>query len=64
MTASYGLHSSRCGSGCLVAPALIGGGLGMLIALWRSAWITLRQRGVVWRDTFYSIGDLKANIYK
>lgn len=64
MTASYGLHSSMCGSGCLVAPALIGGGLGMLIALWRSVWITLRQRGVAWRDTFYSMRDLKANIYK
>jgi cellulose synthase/poly-beta-1,6-N-acetylglucosamine synthase-like glycosyltransferase len=64
MTISYGVHSRVCGSGWRVAPALICGGLGMLIALWRSAWITLRQGGVSWRDTFYRIADLKQNIYK
>ena len=64
LSLSYGVHSHVCGSGWSVAPALVGGGLGMLIALWRSAWITLRRGGVTWRDTFYPIRDLKANIYK
>jgi len=32
-----------------------------LVAYWRSAWITLRQRGVRWRDTFYPLQDLRVN---
>lgn len=30
-----------------------------LITIWRSVWITLRQGGVTWRDTFYSLDELK-----
>ena len=30
-----------------------------LYIIWRSAWVTLRQGGVVWRDTFYSLDTLR-----
>lgn len=30
----------------------------------RSAWVTLRQGGVRWRDTFYPLALLKANTYR
>jgi len=28
---------------------------------WRSMWLTLRQRGIRWRDTHYGLAELKAN---
>lgn len=30
----------------------------------RSGWVTLRQGGVRWRDTFYPLAILKANVYR
>lgn len=30
----------------------------------RSGWVTLRQGGVRWRDTFYPLATLKANVYR
>ncbi|HYC79347.1 MAG TPA: glycosyltransferase family 2 protein [Planctomycetota bacterium] len=36
----------------------------LLIALWRSAWITLRQGGVRWRDTFYPLPQLRAGLVR
>ena len=30
----------------------------------RSGWVTLRQGGVRWRDTFYPLDILKANVYR
>lgn len=36
----------------------------MLLAYWRSAAITLKQNGIYWRDTFYSLKELKAGLYK
>ena len=32
---------------------------GMAFAFWRSAWITIKQQGVRWRDTFYSLNELR-----
>jgi hypothetical protein len=28
---------------------------------WRSMWLTLRQRGIRWRDTHYGLAELRAN---
>ncbi len=33
-------------------------------AFLRSGWVTLRQGGVRWRDTFYPLATLRANIYR
>ena len=33
--------------------------MGMAFAFWRSSWITLRQGGVRWRDTFYPLAVLR-----
>ena len=33
-------------------------------AFLRSGWVTLRQGGVRWRDTFYPLATLKANVYR
>ncbi|MFT4556853.1 MAG: hypothetical protein ACI92S_002207, partial [Planctomycetaceae bacterium] len=33
-------------------------------AFWRSAFLTLRHGGVTWRETFYSLKDLRAGEYR
>ena len=33
-------------------------------AFWRSTWITLRQGGIRWRDSFYSLKELRANRFR
>ena len=43
---------------CPVLPAMYAT---FLYVLWRSAIITLRQGGVRWRDTFYSLEELRRN---
>lgn len=52
------------GGSLTVMPGLILGAAGVLFAFWRSAYLTLRQRGVTWRDTFYSLKDLRAGEYR
>ncbi|MCA9057710.1 MAG: hypothetical protein KDA85_04400, partial [Planctomycetaceae bacterium] len=32
----------------------------MAFAFWRSTWITLRNGGVRWRDSFYPLPELRA----
>jgi glycosyltransferase involved in cell wall biosynthesis len=59
MHASYGYQASNCGNGWRLVPALPVAALIYLWTFWRSAFVTLRQRGIRWRDTFYSIDDLK-----
>jgi len=39
-------------------------GLMMIGAFWRSAWITLRQGGVRWRDTFYPLDELRRGLFR
>lgn len=55
----YGYFTSFFRNGWLLAPALPAAALIYLYALWRSAWITLRQGGVQWRGTFYPLEVLK-----
>jgi glycosyltransferase involved in cell wall biosynthesis len=59
MHASYGYQAANYGHGWRLVPALPVVALIFLWTFWRSAIVTLRQGGIRWRDTFYSIDDLK-----
>jgi glycosyltransferase involved in cell wall biosynthesis len=59
MHGTYGYFASFHGNGWLFAPALPAAAFLYLFSLWRSAVLTLRRKGVVWRDTFYPLEDLK-----
>ncbi len=61
---SYGILAYNASCGWNVFPALPLGVVGMLVASWRSAIITLRQGGVRWRDTFYPLDLLRENLYR
>jgi glycosyltransferase involved in cell wall biosynthesis len=60
----YAVFGQRFGVGWLVCPALPAAGLLMLWAFWRSAWVTLRQGGVRWRETFYPLQELRRKLYR
>ena len=36
----------------------------LFFAIWNSTWVTLRQRGVCWRDSRYDLEELKAGLYR
>ena len=58
MHAGFGIQASGHRDGWRVAPALpVVAGI-FLWTIWRSAVVTLRQGGIHWRDTFYSLSDL------
>jgi glycosyltransferase involved in cell wall biosynthesis len=57
------LSVAFCGS-WTVMPGLVVGAAGVLFAFWRSTILTLRQGGVTWRNTFYSLKDLRAGEYR
>ena len=59
MHAAYGWQALGHRDGWRVAPALPVVACIFLWTLWRSALVTLRQGGIRWRDTFYSLSDLK-----
>jgi len=59
MHGTYGYFASFHRNGWLTAPALPVAAFLYLFTLWRSAVLTLRRKGVVWRDTFYPFEDLK-----
>jgi hypothetical protein len=64
MHLTFGLAGRDFGAGWRITfalPVAIGA---MLLAMWRSAIITLRQGGVRWRDTFYPLEVLRANLYR
>lgn len=59
----YGFSSGLFGHAYWLFPFLIPSGLAFLYAFLRSTWITLRQGGVRWRDTFYPLKILRQNVY-
>lgn len=50
-------------SGLVITPWLLYASLALTFAFWRSAWITLKNGGIRWRDTVYSLDVLKKNLY-
>ena len=60
----YGFNAALFGHSFWIFPFLIPSGLAFIFAYVRSAWITLRQRGVRWRDTFYPLNVLREQVYK
>ncbi|MDA1160298.1 MAG: hypothetical protein O2983_11870, partial [Planctomycetota bacterium] len=61
---TFGRLSVAFGGSVTVLPGLTIGAAGVLFAFWRSAVLTLRQGGVIWRDTFYSLKELRAGEYR
>jgi len=59
MHGTYGYFASFHRNGWLTAPALPVAAFLYLFSVWRSAVLTLRRKGVVWRDTFYPLEVLK-----
>ena len=59
MHGTYGHFASYHRNGWLMAPALPAAAFLYLFSLWRSAVLTLRRKGVVWRETFYPLEDLR-----
>lgn len=50
-------------SGIRITPFLLYSSLALTFAFWRSAWLTLKNGGVKWRDTVYSLDVLKKHLY-
>jgi cellulose synthase/poly-beta-1,6-N-acetylglucosamine synthase-like glycosyltransferase len=59
--ATYANTARSIGAGVTVLPVLPLMFACFIYMLWRSALITLRQGGIRWRDTFYSLDELRAN---
>lgn len=50
-------------AGLRVTPFLFFASLALAFAIWRSAWIIIKNGGVRWRDTIYPLDLLKRNLY-
>ncbi len=61
MHGTYGHFASYHRNGWLMAPALPVAAFLYLFTIWRSAVLTLRRKGVLWRGTFYPLEVLKAD---
>ena len=59
----YGFNSYLFGHSFWLFPLMIPAGMAFLFAFVRSTWITLRQGGVRWRDTFYPLELLRKHVY-
>jgi len=59
----YAVIAVLFSSGLRVTPLLFFASLALSFAIWRSAWITLKNGGVRWRDTIYPLDVLKKNLY-
>ena len=64
LVVSFSVLSWRFGGSLLAGPWLPVGAFAVLLAFWRSAIVTLRQGGVRWRDTFYSLESLRKSVYE
>jgi glycosyltransferase involved in cell wall biosynthesis len=51
------------GSSPIVSLGLPVAVVALFYTMWRSAYLTLSQRGVRWRDTFYPLSVLRENVY-
>lgn len=60
----YGLIAWLFGHSFWLFPMLVPSGFAFVFAFLRSGWITLRQGGVRWRDTFYSLDVLRRGIFR
>jgi hypothetical protein len=60
----YGFNARQFGHSFWLFPLLIPAGLAFVFAFVRSTWITLRQGGVRWRDTFYPLSLLRQHVYR
>ncbi len=60
----FGFSAQLFGHSFWLFPMLVPAGLAFVFAFLRSGWITLRQGGVRWRDTFYPLELLRRNIYQ
>lgn len=60
----YGLTAAGFGGGFRQLPMFPIAAWLMAIAFWRSAWMTLRQGGIRWRDSFYPLSELRKRLYR
>ncbi len=60
----YGLIAWLFGHSFWLFPMLMPSGLAFVFAFLRSGWITLRQGGVRWRDTFYPLEVLRSGLFR
>lgn len=64
MHVTYGYLGWKMAGTIWLCPAFPIAMLLMQFAFLRSGWVTLRQGGVRWRDTFYPLATLRANVYR
>ncbi len=60
----YGLNAWLFGHSFWLFPMLMPSELAFVFAFLRSGWITLRQGGVRWRDTFYPLEVLRRGVFR
>ena len=60
----YGFNAWLFGHSFWLFPMLMPSGLAFVFAFLRSGWITLRQGGVRWRDTFYPLEVLRRGVFR
>ena len=60
----FGFNAWLFGHSVWLFPMLMPSGAALIFAFLRSGWITLRQGGVRWRDTFYPLNLLRQNVFR
>ncbi len=60
----YGFNAWLFGHSFWLFPMLMPSGLAFVFSFLRSGWITLRQGGVRWRDTFYPLEVLRRGVFR
>ena len=60
----YGIAAVCFGGSIFLVPFFPVAAWLMSFAFWRSAWVTLRQDGVRWRNSFYSLDELRKGLYR
>ncbi|MCP4172372.1 MAG: glycosyltransferase [Fuerstiella sp.] len=60
----YGVAAVSFGGSVFLVPFFPVAASLMSFAFWRSAWVTLRQDGVRWRNSFYSLDELRKGLYR